>query len=55
MLRRALQLDTELRTLEPGDLFVRVYCRKMKSTTYGLRDLRYTAPEHVLVLNVGPS
>jgi hypothetical protein len=28
------------------------YCRKMKSTADGLRDLGYTVPEHVLVLNI---
>jgi hypothetical protein len=52
MLRRTLQLDVELRTLEQGDLFVSDYCRKMKSTVVGLRDLGFTVPEHILVLNV---
>jgi hypothetical protein len=28
------------------------YCRKMKSTADGLRDLGFTVPEHILVLNV---
>jgi hypothetical protein len=49
---RALQLDAELRTLEQGDLSVSDYCRKMKSTADGLRDLGFTVPEHILVLNV---
>jgi hypothetical protein len=49
---RALQLDAELRTLEQGDLFVRDYCRKMKSTADGLRDLVFTVPENILVLNI---
>jgi hypothetical protein len=48
----ALQLDAKLRTLEQGGLSVEDYCRKMKSTADGLRDLGYTVPEHVLVLNV---
>jgi hypothetical protein len=38
---RALQLDTELRTLEQGDLSVGDYCRKMKSTTDALHELGY--------------
>jgi hypothetical protein len=49
---RALQLDVELRTLEQGDLSVSDYCRKMKSTTDGLRDLSFTVPKHILILNV---
>jgi hypothetical protein len=49
---RALQLNAELRTLEQGNLSVSDYCRKMKSTTDGLRDLGFTVPEHILVLNV---
>jgi hypothetical protein len=49
---RALQLDAELRTLEQGDLSVGNYRRKMKSTADGLRDLGFTVPEHILVLNV---
>jgi hypothetical protein len=49
---RALQLDAELRTLEQGDLSVSDYCRKMMSTANGLRDLGFTVPEHILVLNV---
>jgi hypothetical protein len=49
---RALHLDAELRTLEQGDLSVGEYCRKMKNTTDGLRDLGFTVPEHILVLNV---
>jgi hypothetical protein len=49
---RALQLDAELRTLEQGDLSVSDYCRKMKSTADGLRNLGYTVPENILVLNV---
>jgi hypothetical protein len=49
---RALHLDTQLRTLEQGDLSVGDYCRKMKSTTDGLGDLGFTVPEHILVLNV---
>jgi hypothetical protein len=28
------------------------YCRKMKSTAYGLRDLGFTVSEHILVLNI---
>jgi hypothetical protein len=28
------------------------YCRKMKSMADGLRDLSFTVPEHILVLNV---
>jgi hypothetical protein len=48
----ALQLDAELHTLEQGDLSVSNYCRKMKSTADGLRDLGFTVPEHILVLNV---
>jgi hypothetical protein len=48
---RALQLDTELRTLEQGDLSVGDYCRKMRA-----RPMRFTSsgtvPEHVSVLNV---
>jgi hypothetical protein len=49
---RALQLDAELHTLEQGDLSVSDYCGKMKSTADGLRDLGFTVPEHILVLNV---
>jgi hypothetical protein len=49
---RALQLDAELRTLEQGDLSVSDYYRKMKSTADGLRNLGFTIPEHILVLNV---
>jgi hypothetical protein len=49
---RALQLDAELRTLEQGDMSVSDYCRKMKSTADGLRNLSFTVPEHILVLNV---
>jgi hypothetical protein len=50
--KRTLQLDAELRTLEQGDLSVSDYCRKMMSTADGLRDLGFTVPEHILVLNV---
>jgi hypothetical protein len=49
---RALQLDAELCTLEQGDLSVSDYCQKMKSTADGHRDLGFTVPEHILVLNV---
>jgi hypothetical protein len=48
----ALQLDAELRTLEQGDLSVSDYRKKMKITADGLRDLSFTVPEHILVLNV---
>jgi hypothetical protein len=47
-----LQLDAELRKLEQGDLSGSDYCRKMKSTADGLRDLGFTILEHILVLNV---
>jgi hypothetical protein len=50
MLRPAPSSSTP--SFEQGDLSVSDYCRKMKSTADGLRDLGFTVPEHILVLNV---
>jgi hypothetical protein len=52
MLKHAPASSTLLRTLEQGDMSVGDYCRKMKSTADGLRDLGSTVSEHVLFLNV---
>ncbi|XP_020887091.1 uncharacterized protein LOC110229994 [Arabidopsis lyrata subsp. lyrata] len=49
---RAIQLDNELRTMEIGDLPVRDYCQKMKSTADLLSNVGTPVNDRILVMYI---